>query len=555
MNLLARIICLFLLICSGVAQAQVSSPDTRPHRVDQINKFLNSTATTQSNPTSFNRQYTNGRTNFVASNAYFFNADPILFPKFSTCIARVKNNQGNCRVFLKGDSTTLGVGSNNSGSGNLSANGPAAVLAAVFNGAGINATYNAWWGTNSLGGSQTYSNSDGRITIGTGWSGTIEAYVGIAGNFIQGTTPGQLLTFAPTTKIDTCRVWYSPTSTTNTIQLDISSTNTVTQVVSGGGTGMSSLTTTGALGYNTCNVQVASGSSKIYVQGIEGWDSTKSAIIFENGGWSGATSFNAIGADSHLWGFSNGGLTNIAFDLILFGFGINEWDDFGSGNALYALPFYNQYMQNLINAAKLTSDIAIETSVPTNPASFNAPQALQQSFVGQDYALAVANNMPLVDTFNFLQSYAVGQPLGLYVDTFTHPSQLGYTKIWSLIGSFLLKAAGSGEGQNPIIFGTNQNGTNLDLTSGVASGTGTSGITFNIYKTGSSGTAQNVPTTAMTIPGTGIPTITGNSMIISQSNTPADNAVCSPGTVWWDTGFVYVCTASGTVKRATLNTY
>ena len=31
----------------------------------------------------------------------------------------------------------------------------------------------------------------------------------------------------------------------------------------------------------------------------------------------------------------------------------------------------------------------------------------------------------------------------------------------------------------------------------------------------------------------------------SLATTPADNATCTAGTMWWDTGFLYSCTASG----------
>ena len=44
------------------------------------------------------------------------------------------------------------------------------------------------------------------------------------------------------------------------------------------------------------------------------------------------------------------------------------------------------------------------------------------------------------------------------------------------------------------------------------------------------------------------------SPVLTQS-TPADNATCSAGQLYVDTGFIYACTASGTVKRATLSTY
>lgn len=49
--------------------------------------------------------------------------------------------------------------------------------------------------------------------------------------------------------------------------------------------------------------------------------------------------------------------------------------------------------------------------------------------------------------------------------------------------------------------------------------------------------------------------INGNSLIIETPNSPADNTTCTAGTMWWDSGFLYICTASGTVKRTTLSTY
>jgi hypothetical protein len=52
--------------------------------------------------------------------------------------------------------------------------------------------------------------------------------------------------------------------------------------------------------------------------------------------------------------------------------------------------------------------------------------------------------------------------------------------------------------------GTNENGGTLTLASGISTGTGLSGINFNIYKAaGSTGTADNAATTAMTITGAG----------------------------------------------------
>lgn len=44
-------------------------------------------------------------------------------------------------------------------------------------------------------------------------------------------------------------------------------------------------------------------------------------------------------------------------------------------------------------------------------------------------------------------------------------------------------------------------------------------------------------------------------LTLSTLTTPADNATCTAGTIWVDTGFIYVCAVSGTVKRVALATY
>jgi hypothetical protein len=54
-----------------------------------------------------------------------------------------------------------------------------------------------------------------------------------------------------------------------------------------------------------------------------------------------------------------------------------------------------------------------------------------------------------------------------------------------------------------VLSGTNLNGGTLNLTSGISTGTGTSGINFKVYEAGSSGTTDNSATIAMVLTGTG----------------------------------------------------
>jgi hypothetical protein len=57
----------------------------------------------------------------------------------------------------------------------------------------------------------------------------------------------------------------------------------------------------------------------------------------------------------------------------------------------------------------------------------------------------------------------------------------------------------------------------------------------------------------------GLPTnpldIDGNSIRIRTAQTPVSTAACNAGAIAWDTGFIYVCTATGAWKRAALSAY
>ena len=113
-----------------------------------------------------------------------------------------------------------------------------------------------------------------------------------------------------------------------------------------------------------------------------------------------------------------------------------------------------------------------------------------------------------------------------------------------------------------------------------ASGLPTGTVTLDIYRTATTGTCGGGsctngkigtlsggtlwnPTglsfkdTGQTGDGNSTPSTNTTGLFVYGSGltTPADNATCTAGTFWWDSGYIYLCTASGTVKRATLSTY
>lgn len=76
---------------------------------------------------------------------------------------------------------------------------------------------------------------------------------------------------------------------------------------------------------------------------------------------------------------------------------------------------------------------------------------------------------------------------------------------------------------------------------------------IRILTGGNVGIGTTAPVSTLEV--NGVLTVDGAGVVIGATHTPADNAVCTAGTLWWDTGFLYLCTASGTVKRAALSTF
>ena len=114
---------------------------------------------------------------------------------------------------------------------------------------------------------------------------------------------------------------------------------------------------------------------------------------------------------------------------------------------------------------------------------------------------------------------------------------------------------------------TDKNGGSLLLSSGIATGTGSSVINFQTASSGTAGTVSNSPSTKMTILGNGnvgIGTITptnlldvnGDTIRLRTSRTPASSsATCNAGEIVWDADFVYVCVATNTWKRSAISTW
>ena len=87
------------------------------------------------------------------------------------------------------------------------------------------------------------------------------------------------------------------------------------------------------------------------------------------------------------------------------------------------------------------------------------------------------------------------------------------------------------------------------LASNAMTGTGNVVMSASPTLTGTVGAASG--TFSGTLGVTGVATFTV-SPVITTSASPASNAACTAGTISWDASYLYICTATGVVKRAAL---
>lgn len=73
----------------------------------------------------------------------------------------------------------------------------------------------------------------------------------------------------------------------------------------------------------------------------------------------------------------------------------------------------------------------------------------------------------------------------------------------------------------------------------------------NVTSLGTQAADLNMGTKNITNAGT----VTTGVLIATTSSTPLDNQACTAGTFYWDSGNLYLCVASGTVKKVALSSY
>lgn len=324
-------------------------------------------------------------------------------PHWNKALAKVLAGKGNARILCLGDSVTEGYYSTNSAANTAMADlGFCGQLAHMFNAAGVYAS-----NENFIGDAASDRNTlVPFMTLGSGWSGTS---AGLGGTILYNNNNASTSSFKASIPVDTFVLWYPtlPGAGVLAYNIDGGANTTINENVANS---FSSVTIpAGSLGIHTLNLLRNSGTN-IFVTGVEAYDSTKSMVLIDNGGWSGAkTSDWASTTTSYSPAPACG---TFAPDLVIVALQIN--DEINS----IPLATYTANLQTIITNCQSSgvTDVLMMTSSHTNPADGTNPtsEATQATYAAaiRSVASTAANSsfvtgVPVVDVFADFFSYAL----------------------------------------------------------------------------------------------------------------------------------------------------
>lgn len=280
---------------------------------------------------------------------------------------------------------------------------------------------------------------EGRLVLGaTSWArdATINSILGATA---KATTSTDKLVFTPNNQSEGCTVWYVKQPGGGVLSLDAGTFGTVTADTNAAA-GVGSLSI--ANGLQPYNVKWVSGG-QVNVIGMESYNTTHPGMTVLNGALGGSNSLDwSDTSTAYAW---LNAVVAMAPDLVITGSCVN---DMGG-----SLSNYITQMTKIITTLKAAGiDIIIRTPNPQNPTDGvnNRSIALQDSFVNALRSLAAQYNLPVIDIYALIQSYAIGSalPYNVYTDTWVHLSSTGWGTIANAIARYLLAVSGFGTGGN-----------------------------------------------------------------------------------------------------------
>lgn len=356
-----------------------------------------------------------------------FNFSPTSLPRYRAKLARAIAGGVPVKIAMIGDSTTAGLGSGSGGTQNLNgakATAYPAQLAKLFNGAGLTANVNSMWGNNALAAIAAPSPYDPSLSFaGSGvWSAGPTA---LGGAMFLNSTTTDALSYTPTTSTDSIDVYYVQSTGFATFTVKDGSTTLGTPNAAGTAAFIKA-SFTRTVSANAINLARTGTGAQLYVAGIDTWNSTTDKVKVLNMGISGTQS-NGYLANTQTWDFLKSILV-VSPDVVVIDLGINDVRN------NVAAATYQSNVQTVITTLQ-TGGIDV-VLLRYNPDNSPVNPGLLPAYQGAQYALAAANNIPLIDLTARYGSYATMNAQGDYFDA-VHQTAQGYSdfamSLWQIL--------------------------------------------------------------------------------------------------------------------------
>lgn len=311
-------------------------------------------------------------------------------------------------------------------------------LASLLKNAGYSANAESFLGFGSSAYESKFTN-DARFTAGNAWSLTsTNNTLSCGGSMGLATTGTNALTFTPAMSVDTFKIWgvaYGGAGPNGVLSASINGGSATTHNFGTTPTRPDSFTITGTLGASTLSLSWSSGG-KVYVIGVEAWNSAAPQICIANAGWPGA----AINDVSSVYSGSTtydplSMAAAYAPDLYIVSVGINDWRSGGSG---LTPSQYKAALSSYCSALNNVADLILVSPAPSQPSA--SPEPYQQQFVDAMHDVASAGGYQFVDNYTRLGPWNNNQ--NMYAPTPTpgnlHPNAVGYSDFARSISRVIL---------------------------------------------------------------------------------------------------------------------
>ncbi len=355
-----------------------------------------------------------------------FNFDPNKYLKSLAGIAKVQANIANMPVAVLGTSIPMGQGANGTQVGSRAQSWPAR-LAYYANAAGIDARNDSFFGDgNTASQGLSYTAYDPRISVGTGFTASGALYALGGRMWTASSTSLSPLTFTPTNSFDRVTIYGVNAPGNGSIECKINGL-TDNFFVQNAALAMSKVTFN-AMTLAVQPIALTAPSVPCYIAGVETYNSAKSSMMIANFG-RGLAKASDLTIAAQPFDPLNA-FKFYAPTLTLISLSTNDI------LAAVSPVAFAADLQTLITAAKASGDVILVKEHPIDPSQANASLAVQQTYVATMKALALSNDIALVNLDERYQTYAALQAMGFSYDA-NHLLAAGYDDIARLIFKLL----------------------------------------------------------------------------------------------------------------------